>query len=81
VGTELLVSTQAAQTTKNHKLMIVTYVWIRHKRKVVNKRKKQWPIYKQRKKEEKMGLVVNSWYVIYLIFTYVVHISFDDSYD
>jgi hypothetical protein len=26
VGTELLVSTQAAQTTKNHKLMIVTYV-------------------------------------------------------
>lgn len=57
VGTEVLVSTQAAQITKNIKLMRLTQFWIRQtKEKQSTKGKKQWPIYKQRKKRGKDGV-------------------------
>ena len=58
VGTEvLLISTQAARITKNLKLIRLTQFWIRQtKEKQSTKGKKQWPIYKKRKKGGKDGV-------------------------
>ena len=81
VGTEVLISTQAAQITKNLKQMRLTQFWIRQtKEKQSTKGKKQWPIYKQRKKGGKDGvtcqlLICN----IFFLCAYII--SFDDSYD
>lgn len=81
VGTEVLVSTQAAQITKNIKLMRLTQFWIRQtKEKQSTKGKKQWPIYKQRKKRGKDGVTCQLLICIFNFF-YVYIFLFDDSYD